>query len=914
MKLVEGERYCLPEENSFVEVTAGKVEVYAVAHEKENFRQMYLMELNAGEAAFPSFDDFEKIKIEVHALTDSELKTVSANEIAPAELARLMRTWFKNLMALHWLRLLADKGDDTLETWLDSSVIGDELDNQSLWETFIDNESIFSMMLGVRFQAEDVKVANRIARRLKQKNRLVENTLSILLGKDTVPAEEGSSGNTKFEEVAFAIRCALKALHMPSRSVNLAPEMVRKLDKFGITQRLAQKVGMGLRRITLEDNWYRGDSGVILVFHNGDDKTKELGVCLPQTENHYRLITLSNPDGVEVTEKIAAALDKEGFACYAGLPPEKIGLKDLLKFAYNQTWSTDWRTILIASFAMGFIPIITPIVTETIFADLIPILDRQGLATVAQVAMVAGFTSAALSVVRSVALLRFSVHVDMALESAMLARVLALPTKFFRQFTSGNLAARMQGLSKIQSFLAGETVGIVFNFAFGFWSLGLMCYYSVKLTGAALLIWIIYALISFFILNRLTNFNRKQIKAFNETAGILQQIFTGLTKFRVKGAEEDAYNLWGKKFGEEWKWTYAVRWQKNYTTILSAMQPILLSMILYFVAFKEIAEAAATGATSTGAASATDASADLVSTGLTAATFIAFQAAYSAFNTVLIGIFPAIQEFVAIRPLLENLQPILDAEPESSPDKPEADVLSGAIEVEGLTFSYGENLPDVLKDVTFRIKAGECVALVGSSGCGKTTLMRLLLGFEQPKSGAIYYDGYDLSEMSAASVRAQMGVVLQGGQLMTGNIFYNIVGMSNLTIEDAWAAAKAAGIDEDIRQMPMGMNTIISEGSSNISGGQRQRLLIARALAAKPAIIILDEATSALDNRTQAIVTESLDRLKSTRIIVAHRLSTIRNVDKIFVLDGGRIVESGTFDELVAKGGMFAGFVKRQIV
>lgn len=911
MKLVAGERYCLPEENSFVEVTAGKVEVYAITHQKEDFHQMYLMELNAGAAAFPSFDDFEKIKIEVHALTDSELKTVSANEITPTELANLMRSWFRNLIALPWLRLLADKGDDTLETWLDGSVIGDDLDNQSLWEIFIDNASLFSMMLGVRFQSEDIKFANRIARRLKQKNRLVENTLSTLLGKDTVPAEEGSSGNAKFEEVAFVIRCAVKALHMPSRSANLAPEMIRKLDKFGIMYRLAQKSGMGLRRITLEDNWYRGDSGIILVFCNVDDKTKELGICLPQTENRYRLITRSNPDGIDVTEKIAAALDKEGFACYAGLPPEKIGLKDLFKFAFNQTWSTDWRTIFIASFVMGIIPIITPIVTETIFADLIPILDRQGLATVAQVAMVAGFTSAALNVVRSVALLRFSVHVDMALESAMLARVLALPTKFFRQFTSGNLAARMQGLSRIQTFLSGETVGIVFNFAFGFWSLGLMCYYSVKLTGVALLIWIIYALISFFILNRLINFNRKQATAFNETAGILQQIFTGLTKFRVKGAEEDAYNLWGKKFGEEWKWNYAVRWQKNYTTILSAMQPILLSMILYYFAFKEIVEAAATATTSAGGASAT---ADLMETGLTYATFIAFQAAYSAFNVALNGIFPAIQEFVAIRPLLENLQPILDAEPESSPDKPEADVLSGAIEVEGLTFAYDENLPDVLKNVSFRVKAGESVAIVGSSGCGKTTLMRLLLGFEQPKSGAIYYDGYDLSELSAASVRAQMGVVLQGGQLMTGNIFYNIVGMSNLTLDDAWEAAKAAGIDEDIRQMPMGMQTVISEGSSNISGGQRQRILIARALAAKPAIIILDEATSALDNRTQAFVTESLDRLNATRIIIAHRLSTIRNVDKIFVLDGGRIVESGTFDELVAKGGMFSGFVKRQVV
>ena len=255
----------------------------------------------------------------------------------------------------------------------------------------------------------------------------------------------------------------------------------------------------------------------------------------------------------------------------------------------------------------------------------------------------------------------------------------------------------------------------------------------------------------------------------------------------------------------------------------------------------------------------------------------------------------------------------MEEEPESVGDKIDAGVLSGAIEVSHLTFGYGEDGRDVLKDLNFKISAGEHVAIVGRSGCGKSTLVRLLLGFEKPRKGSIYYDGQDLSELNMPSVRTQMGVVLQNGQLMQGDIFTNIIGTNALTQDDAWAAAEAAGIADDIAMMPMGMQTVISEGSTNISGGQRQRILIARALVTKPSILIFDEATSALDNRTQSIVTNSLNSLKTTRIVVAHRLSTIRQCNKIFVMDAGQIVEQGEFDELVAKGGIFANLVKRQI-
>ena len=325
-----------------------------------------------------------------------------------------------------------------------------------------------------------------------------------------------------------------------------------------------------------------------------------------------------------------------------------------------------------------------------------------------------------------------------------------------------------------------------------------------------------------------------------------------------------------------------------------------MTMLLYYIAVYETQPVISNGR--------------IISTGMGYAQFLAFSAAYSSFNATLNSLISLVGQFFIVQPHIENLRPILDEEPEITDDKKDSDVLTGKMKTSDLTFYYGEKLPDVLKDINFEVSAGENLAIVGKSGCGKSTLVRLLLGFEKPKKGAIYFDGQDLASLSLPSVRSQMGVVLQNGQLMQGDIFTNIIGTSNLKQDDAWAAAKAAGIDEDIRKMPMGMQTVIGEGSSNISGGQRQRILIARALAAKPAILIFDEATSALDNKSQAIVTKSIEKLKVTRIVIAHRLSTIRSCDRILVMDGGKIVESGTFDELANAGGLFSTLVKRQTV
>jgi ATP-binding cassette subfamily C protein len=297
---------------------------------------------------------------------------------------------------------------------------------------------------------------------------------------------------------------------------------------------------------------------------------------------------------------------------------------------------------------------------------------------------------------------------------------------------------------------------------------------------------------------------------------------------------------------------------------------------------------------------------------LSQANFLSFNSAMGSFGSSVSGLLSGVMSIVAMLPHLEMLKPILEEKSETSEAKLPAGELSGNIDIYDVSFRYNPELPLVLKNISFNIKAGSFVAVVGSSGSGKSTLLRILLGMETAEKGVIQYDGLDLSQLDVTSVRRQIGVVMQQGKLMSGSIFNNIVGSLPLTQDDAWEAARLVGLDKDIRDMPMGLHTVISEGGGNISGGQKQRILIARAIANRPRIVVFDEATSALDNATQAIVSETLERMKATRVIIAHRLSTIRKADKIIVIDKGRIAESGGYDELIEKGGIFKTLVERQ--
>ena len=420
------------------------------------------------------------------------------------------------------------------------------------------------------------------------------------------------------------------------------------------------------------------------------------------------MISRDRPKGILVTKEIAEEFDKDAFVVHAGLPPRKLSNFDVLHFMFNHCWSADWRTIIFVSFLAGLIPIITPIITETIFQDIIPILDRQGLATVTQVSAVAGFTTAAINIVRSIAVTRLVTNIDLAVESALFGRLVALPTAFFRKFQSGEIASRFVGMESVVNAVSGDIVSHVFNFIFSFWSFALMCWYSFKLAMLVLFISVVLAIISALFVYKSVSLQRKFTTAHNKTAALLQQIFTGLAKFRTAGAEEHAFRLWGERFADEWRWNYKLRWNSNYLSIVSVVQLSLYTLLVYFVTMNYVNELdPETGA--------------ITKEGISYASFLAFQAAAASFNATLGEFISSVSSLIFAKPLVENLKIFFEGVPEISDDKPDTDTLHGAIEVRNLCFSYAEDLPEVVKDVSFRIAAGEHVAIVGRSGGGKTS-------------------------------------------------------------------------------------------------------------------------------------------------------------------------------------------------
>jgi ABC-type bacteriocin/lantibiotic exporter with double-glycine peptidase domain len=378
----------------------------------------------------------------------------------------------------------------------------------------------------------------------------------------------------------------------------------------------------------------------------------------------------------------------------------------------------------------------------------------------------------------------------------------------------------------------------------------------------------------------------KQMTEAGKENGMVYSLINGVTKIKNAGAEKRAFAKWSGQYIKMAKYLYKPPVYLRLNTTITTAISLIGTVVLYYAAIRS---------------------------GVTVADYMAFNSAYGMVNGAFASLAGIAVVVSNIKPILKMVQPIFETEPEVDTSRHVVTNIRGTIELNNVSFRYNDSMPNVLENLSLKIQAGQYVAIVGKTGCGKSTLMRILLGFEKPKKGAVYYDGKDIFSMDLKSLRQKIGVVMQNGKLFQGDIYSNItISAPWLTLAQAWEAAEMAGMAEDIRQMPMGMNTLISEGQGGISGGQRQRLMIARAIAPKPKLLMFDEATSALDNITQKTVSESLDKLKCTRIVIAHRLSTIRHCDRIIVLDKGKIVEDGTYEELIAMGGCFSELVERQ--
>lgn len=688
-----------------------------------------------------------------------------------------------------------------------------------------------------------------------------------------------------------AMRAALKACRAVGQSLGievLAPE-AEVADETAARSviRIASASGVRHRQVLLRDRWWKRDQGPMVGFTQNGAIAVAL---LPAGGTSYTMLEPGSNKRVLVTEQISATLDPHAFTLYRQFPNKVLSVADLLRFGLRNR-AKDVATILGVSLAAGLLGLAMPIATGVLFDRIIPAGQRDGLVQLSVMLISASVATFLMRLGQSFAMQRLEGRMEADTQAAVWDRLLNLRAGFFREYTTGDLASRALAINQIRQALTGNAMTTLLTGVFSIFSFALLFSYSVKLALLATELAAVAIALSVISTVLSVRIQRRTMALGGKIAGRVAELLQGIAKFRVAGAEPRAFARWAEDYA--WQKREALKNSKITVAmgIFNTVFPAATSILIYIAAVSMIRNGPK----------------------FTTGSFLAFNAAFGQFLGSTLGFASAVLSLVVVVPTYERARPILQELPEQKTDLRSPGVLGGAIEVSHVSFRYKPDGPLILNDLSFSIKAGQYVAMVGESGCGKSTIMRLLLGFESPESGSVAYDGGDLAELNKQAVRRQIGVVLQSGKLMAADLYTNIVGGSLLSIDDAWEAAKRVGLDEDIRAMPMGMHTLVSESGSGLSGGQRQRIMIARAIVHRPRILFFDEATSALDNQTQAIVSNSLEAMQATRIVIAHRLSTIIHADLILVFKAGHLHDSGSYSELMAKEGYFAELAKRQL-
>ena len=649
---------------------------------------------------------------------------------------------------------------------------------------------------------------------------------------------------------------------------------------------IARASGVRSRRVLLSGDWWRRDNGPLLAFQGEDKRPVAL---LPTSPSGYEVVDPARASRTPLTGANASSLHAFAHCFYRSFAPRALSPRDILAFGLAGT-RRDWLAVILLGLAGGLLGMLIPIAIGLIFGDIIPNQHRYQLLYLVLALAMSAVVMAVMQFSQGVAAVRAETRMDYTVEAGVWDRLLNLPTAFFRHYTAGDLASRAMGIAHIRQAFTGAAMSSLQTFVSSLVSFALLFYFDPRLAILATMFFLFVVGVTCSAAYVQVRYERRGLNVSGKTAGIVLQLLTGISRLRVAGAENRALSFWAKSFSRQTKLFFQAQSVANNLAAFTAAVPVLASVLIF-------------------AAVALFPSEDL-----TLATFLAFNAAFVQIIFAAIMMSTAVTSVLEVVPLYERAKPIFTALPEFHKAQRHPGELSGDIEISHASFRYHPDGPLVLDDVCIHVRPGEFLALVGPSGAGKSTIFRLLLGFESPATGSIYFDREDLVGLDHQAVRRQIGVVLQSSRLTPGDILTNITGSSQFTIEDAWEAVRLSGFDKEIEQMPMGMYTVVTEGESTLSGGQRQRLLIARAVVSKPKMILFDEATSALDNVTQAKVSESLERLKATRIVVAHRLSTVKNADRICVVDHAKVVQQGHYQELIEQPGLFAELAARQLL
>ncbi|MDD4869904.1 MAG: NHLP bacteriocin export ABC transporter permease/ATPase subunit [Kiritimatiellae bacterium] len=735
-------------------------------------------------------------------------------------------------------------------------------------------------------QANMIRNEQENLARMNQRIKQDQHNLSAALAKFARILMPGQSKYTATGEptpLYAACRIVGEAQHMsicaPKHKAG-SPAFVASVDE------IARNSKCRMRRITLTGRWWNADIGPMLVFRESDQAPLAM---IPRSPTSYDVIDPSTGTRSLLTRELSKTILPYAVTFYRPFPEKALQGGDLARFGLAGCFNEVW-TILLLGIAGAFLGLLTPILTGYIIDVIIPEAARNEMFQIAGILFFCGLAISVFNFTRSIALLRIQGKLDISVMSALWDRLLALPVPFFRRFTAGDLATRAMGLQGIYQMLSGQAISVILSLIFSVFNLALLFYYSMKMAFLAVGLTFLGVLISWIASAFIIRYQRIQMELQGKNAGTILQLLLGISKIRVSGVEDRAFGVWADLFSRQRQAEFKASIVSKSLITFYSVYPIITSMLIYMWFVWKTS-----------------------STQLSTGQFLAFNAAFAGFQAAIQQAADVVSSLLQAIPIYERSKPILEEFPETDESKSPPGELSGNIQVHHVFFRYDSSGPLILKDLSIRINPGEFVGIVGDSGSGKSTLFRLLLGFETPESGTVFYDGQDLRSLDIREVRQQMGVVLQNDKLMPSSIFKNITGAYNLTIDDAWEAARMVGISDDIEEMPMGMQTFIAEGGTTFSGGQRQRLLIARALVRRPRILFMDEATSALDNRTQQIVSQSLEQLRVTRVVIAHRLSTIINADRIYVIHKGEMTEMGTYGELMAANSFFARLAKRQL-
>jgi len=696
---------------------------------------------------------------------------------------------------------------------------------------------------------------------------------------DAVLGSKMSSAFTSDEAKAQGtIEEILKFYKVKQREV---PDSVKGLNDR--LEYLLRPHGIMRRNINLEKGWYKDSIGAVLGTRKDDGS---IVAFIPKGLSGYVYFDAPTGKWVKLSKKTEALFEDEGICFYKPFPLTKLTVRTLMRYILNTLSTADFVLVILATLAVSLIGLLSPKLNNLLMGTIVESESMRLLFGITIFMVCVTISSLLIRAVKTLIMTRINTKMDLSVQAATMMRVLSLPADFFKQYSAGELSSRAQYIQSLCSMLISTVLNTGLTSIFSLIYVSQIFEYAPALVVPSLLIiftTILFSLITTFYQMK---YSKKQMEIAAEESGMSYALITGVQKIKLSGAEKRAYARWSKLYAKQVELTYNPPMFLRANGAFSSIISLTGALVMYFMS---------------------------VQSGVSVADYYAFNTAYGMVSGAFMSLAGIATTIAQFKPILEMAKPIMDAVPEVSEGKLVIDRLSGGIELNNVSFRYNENMPLVVDNLSLKIRPGQYVAIVGATGCGKSTLMRIMLGFEKPGKGAVYYDGKDLSGIDLKSLRRKIGVVMQNGKLFQGDIFSNItISAPQLSMDEAWEAAEMAGIAEDIRRMPMGMHTIISEGSGGVSGGQRQRLMIARAIAPKPKILMFDEATSALDNLTQKIVSDSLDKLKCTRIVIAHRLSTIRQCDRIIYLEKGQIVEDGTYDDLIAKNGKFAELVERQ--